>query len=223
MTSTGGHSCGVAAERLPVAMALHHDATAEPAIDVPEGVPTEFSSIDARVAVVRGLVEVYGPTTDVEVATQLAITPAQATAALEALEGEGTVLRGRFRAATIQPGTSADEQASAGIEWCHRRLLARIHRLTVEGLRRQIRPVDVPTFQRFLARHHGLHPDTQRTGSGGLFEVVGLLQGLDVPAGNWEADLLSRRLAGYRESWLDELTLSGEVGWGRLYPSAGAF
>ena len=223
VTTPGGHSCGVAAERLPVALALHQDATADPGIDVPEGVPTEFSSTGARVAAVRGLVEVCGPTTDAEVATQLAITPTQATAALEALEGEGTVLRGRFRATTTDPGTSDVQQTPAGVEWCHRRLLARIHRLTVEGLRRQIRPIDVPTFQRFLARHHGLHPGTQRTGSGGLFEVIGLLQGLDVPAGNWETDLLSKRLAGYRESWLDELTLSGEVGWGRLYPSAAAF
>ncbi len=218
VTAPDGHTAWVAAERLPAALALHKEAVVDPVIEVPEGVRTEFSSTEARVAIVRGLVEVCGPTTDREIATELAITASQAAAALEALEGEGTVLRGRFR--TVE-GEGLEKPDT--LEWCHRRLLARIHRLTVEGLRRQIRPVDVPTFQRFLARHHGLHPGTQRTGPAGLFEVVGMLQGLDVAAGSWETDLLSSRLAGYRESWLDELTLSGEVGWGRLYPSAGAF
>ena len=211
------HTAWVAAERLPAAVAMYDNPTLDPLLTAPDGVRTDYTSTDARLAAVRGLVEICGPTTDEEIAGELSMTCSQASAALEALEGEGTVLRGRFRPAEDRP----DGQSQT--EWCHRRLLARIHRLTVEGLRRQIRPVDVPTFQRFLARHHGRHPGTQRSGPGGLFEVVGMLQGLDVPAGSWEADLLASRLTGYRESWLDELTLSGEVGWGRLYPSAGAF
>lgn len=219
VTAADGHTAWVAAERLPVALAYYKEAAVDPVIEVPEGVRTECSSIDARVAIVRGLVEVCGPTTEGEIAAELAMTTSQAAAALEALEGEGTVLRGRFRT-VAGPGEGLEKPDT--VEWCHRRLLARIHRLTIEGLRRQIRPVDVATFQRFLARHHGLHPGTQRTGTGGLFEVLGMLQGLDVAAGSWESDLLSSRLTGYRESWLDELTLSGEVGWGRLYPSAGA-
>ena len=88
------------------------------------------------------------------------------------------------------------------------------------GLRREIEPVDVPTFLRFLIRHHGLVGNSQPTGTNGLFEVLGRLQGLDLPAAVWEEEILARRLNGYQSGWLDELCLTGEIGWGRLYPPA---
>ena len=97
-------------------------------------------------------------------------------------------------------------------------MLARIHRLTLEGLRKQIEPVSVDVFIRFLARHHGLMPGTKRGGTNGLFEVIAQLQGLDIPAVAWERDLLPARLEGYEAAWLDELCLTGEVGWGRMFP-----
>jgi ATP-dependent helicase Lhr and Lhr-like helicase len=97
-------------------------------------------------------------------------------------------------------------------------LLARIHRLTVQGLRKEIEPVGVDVFVRFLARHHGLLPSERRSGENGLFEAIAMLQGLDVPAVCWERDLLPARVSGYRPEWLDELCLTGEMGWGRLFP-----
>jgi len=45
-----------------------------------------------------------------------------------------------------------------------------------------------------------------------------MLQGLDIPAVCWERDILPLRLEKYRSEWLDELCLSGEIGWGRLFP-----
>ncbi len=136
----------------------------------------------------------------------------QAETALEALEGEGIVLRGRFTPSAEPPSTEAP------IEWCHRRLLARIHRLTIDGLRKQIQPVDVATFWRFLARHQGLMPDAKKSGANGLFDVLAMLQGIDAPAVSWERDLLPVRVAAYQPQWLDDLCLAGEIGWGRLFP-----
>ncbi|HBN77863.1 MAG TPA: DEAD/DEAH box helicase, partial [Planctomycetaceae bacterium] len=104
-------------------------------------------------------------------------------------------------------------------EWCHRRLLARIHRLTLEGLRKQIEPVDVATYMRFLFRHHGFHPSTRREGAEGLYETITQLQGFDLPAGYWERDLLKYRVRDYSSTWLDELCMTGEISWGRLYPN----
>lgn len=208
----GGRVAWMAAERVPAVMALFPDTVLDPPLEPPPGVRLDYSGIEARVATVRGLVESSGPITSTEVASELALSDSQIEAALEALEGEGIVLRGRFR-----------PDAPSGTEWCHRRLLARIHRLTIEGLRQQIRPVEADVLIRFLARHHGLTPGTQRTGPAGLYEVIGMLQGLDLPAGCWEGELLETRLAGYRQGWLDEICLSGEVGWGRLYPSAPVF
>ena len=59
----------------------------------------------------------------------LALCEDDVTLALHRLESEGQVLRGMFR-----PG-------SQELEWCDRRLLQRIHRLTVGRLRREIEPL----------------------------------------------------------------------------------
>ncbi|MGD9856574.1 MAG: hypothetical protein AB7U20_16630 [Planctomycetaceae bacterium] len=235
-TLADGRRGWVAAERLPAVQAMFPLGIYDPPLSIPEGVRTDWTSAEARVTAVRGLMEVAGPVTAEDVARQTGITADQADAALEALEGEGVVLRGHFMRAergerreesgegTIRPlertTPSAQPASPPPIEWCHRRLLARIHRLTVAGLRREIEPVDVPTFVRFLTRHQAVLPGSRRQGVNGLFEVVSQLQGLDVPAIAWEREVLSQRVDGYRGEWLDELCLTGEVGWGRLYPPA---
>src|SRR5690348_6432283 len=45
-----------------------------------------------------------------------------------------------------------------------------------------------------------------------------MLQGLDLPAIVWERDLFPALIEKYRPDQLAELCLTGEVGWGRLYP-----
>lgn len=163
---------------------------------------------------VRGLLETCGPITTAAVAAGIGITVSQADAALESLEGEGILLRGKFT-----PGRSnLAETTQQPMEWCHRRLLSRIHRLTMDGLRRQIEPVTVDVFMRFLFRHHGIIESHRREGSNGLFEAIGQLQGLDLPSVAWERDILPLRVTGYHSEWLDELCLTGEVGWMRLFP-----
>jgi ATP-dependent helicase Lhr and Lhr-like helicase len=212
--SDGTHRLAwISAERLPAALAIFPDVSPVPPITAPATVRHDWTSVDARVAMVRGLMEICGPTTGLVVAERLSITPSQATAALEALEGEGVVLRGRF---TPQDELNAGTQPP--LEWCHRRLLARIHRLTIDGLRKQIQPVDVRTFWRFVSRHQGLIAGARKTGANGLFDVIALLQGIDAPAICWERDLLPARISGYQPQWLDELCLAGDVGWGRLFP-----
>ena len=213
LTVTGDASfeAVVAAERLPAALAMFPDATLSPVIEAPDGVRTDWNNVDARIATIRGLMEVSGPQTAEEVARRTGMTDRQAFVSLEALEGEGIVLRGKFRES--RNGESLDRT-----EWCHRRLLARIHRLTMDGLRRQIQPVTADVFLRFLTEHHGLARNSQRAGSDGLFEVISILQGIDLAASSWEASILPSRVRGYKPEWLDELCLTGEVGWGRLFP-----
>ncbi len=204
----------IPAERLPAVLAIFPEVRPEPAIVAPRGVRHDWESTDARLNVVRGLVEVCGPTTATAIARETGITAAQADVSLEALEGEGAVLRGRF----TPPDETAVDNNATEIEWCHRALLARIHRLTLDGLRKQVEPVGVDVFLRFLSRQHGLLPETKRAGANGLFEVIAMLEGLDIPAVCWERDILPARLADYRPELLDELCLTGEVAWGRLYP-----
>jgi len=128
--------------------------------------------------------------------------------ALGALEHEGFVLRGRFT-----PGV-------AELEWCERRLLARIHRYTLDRLRQEIEPVTAADFMRFLLRWQRVTPDARAEGPDGLGAVLELLDGYEVPAGAWEADVLPARLGDYDPLWLDGLCLSGEIAWGQLSPAA---
>jgi len=117
------------------------------------------------------------------------------------------VLRGRFTPEAI---------AAEALEWCDRRLLARIHRRTLEGLRRLIEPVSAAVLIRFLLAWQHVKPGTQQHGRDGLQRVIERLQGYEIAAGAWERDVLTSRVAGYQPGWLDELCLSGEVTWGRL-------
>jgi len=59
-------------------------------------------------------------------------------------------------------------------------------------------------------------------GPRGVAEVLGQLAGFQVPAWAWEAHVLPSRVRGYRREWLDEITLSGEFAWGRLWGGAGS-
>ena len=132
------------------------------------------------------------------------------------------MLRGRFTPSETPEDFSGTSDAVAGaeIEWCHRRLLARIHRLTIDGLRKQIEPVGVATYWRFLAGHHGLLPEHPEIGANGLFDVITMLQGIDAPTVAWERDLLPSRVAAYQPQWLDELCLTGDVGLGSTLSDA---
>src|SRR5262249_26887662 len=150
-------------------------------------------------------------------------------AALEAVEAEGTVMRGRFTTDEPWPVGGGQRPISApdtrrpvtktpAIEWCERRLLARIHRRTLGGLRPQIQPVEPADHIRFLLRWHHLTPGTQWHGRAGLRKALGQLQGLELASALWERRILPARCDEYEPRWLDELSMSGELAWGRLCP-----
>jgi len=115
-----------------------------------------------------------------------------------------------------QPGAPALHDPET--EWCERRLLARIHRLTVATLRKQIEPVTAAQFMRWLMRWQHAAPGTQVQGERATLEVLRQLQGFEIPANAWERQILARRIANYDPKWLDQLCLTGAVGWGRLSP-----
>ncbi len=218
----------VATERLPAASAAFPESQCQPLVSVPAGVRQEWESTEARTAIIRGLLDTCGPLTVAELANQSGLTTSQTDAALMALEGEGIAMQGYFRIKdpnwdqSQDADSSNDNDTSATVtpdkEWCHRRLLARIHRLTLQGLRAQVQPVDTSLFIQFLTHHHGLAGEEKRSGTNGLFEVLSMLQGVDIPAICWERDILPARLNSYQCHELDELCFTGEIGWGRLYP-----
>ena len=169
-------------------------------------------------AIVLGWMESIGPTTGGELAARLHLAVNQVENALLRLESQGQVLRGRFRPNSAL-STQHSEPAGAGApEWCHRRLLARIHRLTIGRLRKEVEPVTAAEFMRFLFQWQHVSPGSRLHGEAGLLDVIAQLAGFEAAASAWEPHLLRARLAKYEPVLLDRLCLSGAVSWGRLSP-----
>ena len=152
-------------------------------------------------AVLRGRLEALGPV--IVGGSEPGISPDEEPLLLE-LERDGIVLRCRME------GRQA---------WCDRRLLARAHRYTVDRLRAEIEPVTAALFWRFLAVWQHAEEAHRLEGPRGVAEVVRQLAGFEVPAAAWEAGVLPSRVRGYRPDYLDQVILSGEFVWGRLWGS----
>ena len=194
----------VPAERLRQFEAVYPGAVIEPVIAPPASADQAWESEAALVELVRGRLEGQGPTTLAQLASTLGLSPERISAALTALEVEGFALAGFFT-----PGGSERE-------WCERRLLARIHRYTVNRLRAEIEPVSARDFLRFLFEWQGVSADAKREGAQALDVVVEQLAGFEAPAAAWEASILPTRLSDYEPSLLDDACLSGRIAWARL-------
>jgi len=173
-------------------------------------------------AILQGWMESIGPTTTAELAERLRLPVTAVDAAMVRLESQGQVLRGRFRPATsirhVRSEICDSGEAQASPEFCHRRLLARIHRLTIGRLRKEVEPVTAAEFMRFLLQWQHVASGSRQHGEAGLLEVVKQLAGFEAAASSWDAQLLRVRMAKYEPELLDRLCLSGAVSWGRLSP-----
>jgi ATP-dependent Lhr-like helicase len=197
----------VAVERLPMLVAIYPGVAPTTLQEVPiEFTERDWTREEALIELVRGQLQGLGPVTATHLALRLGIAQNALDLALTALEGEGFAMRGRFT------------QDPSDTEWCERRLLARIHRYTVERLRAEIEPLPAADFLRFLFRWQGLTSDPRPEGPQALAAVVEQLEGFEAAAAAWEADILPARLQHYDPEWLDSLCLSGRVLWARLTP-----
>jgi ATP-dependent Lhr-like helicase len=178
---------------------------------MPERLRKSWTPEDAARELVRGRMEVLGPMTARRLADSLRLREtALIDGALLALEGEGKLLRGRFA-----PGTET-------LEWCDRRLLARIHRYTLNRLRAEIEPVSAADFMRFLLHWQHVASETRLKGAEGLAAAISQLDGFELPAGAWEQDVLAARVQDYEPGFIDRLCLSGRMAWGRVTPANGS-
>ncbi|MGO8796916.1 MAG: DEAD/DEAH box helicase [Candidatus Sulfotelmatobacter sp.] len=224
-----GRPYWVAAERAKAFSRLFPDARFEPALTEVDGaVPARE---DALLTLVTGWMSHSGPVTASQLGDSLGIAASEISGALLRMEASGTVLRGNFTGAASRAelalslpkgvpaphnGNLKDQEQEP--EWCERRLLARIHRLTVATLRKQIEPVTAAQFMQWLLQWQHVAPGTQVAGERGTLEVLRQLQGFEIPANAWERQVLARRVTDYDPKWLDQLCLTGAVGWGRLSP-----
>jgi len=200
----------VAAERSKSFAALFPNATFDTSLSVPD--TATASRDDVLLTAITGWMSHIGPTTALQLGDLLGLPTTDIDKALLRLEATGSILRGNFTGPRSSPDGAPQE------EWCDRRLLARIHRLTLGTLRKQIEPVTAAQFMRWLLRWQHVVPGTQVLGERGTLEILNQLQGFEIPANAWERQILARRIADYDPKILDQLCLTGAVGWGRLSP-----
>ncbi len=198
----------VAAERLAEMHTLYLQAALQPLIEAPVDAAAAEAG-DALRVLVRSRLSGLGPVPAAQLAAQVQLPLADVAAALLALQGEGSVLQGRF-----SPGAEVDE-------WCERHLLARIHRYTLKRLRQEIEPVEPRDFMRFLFEWQRVAPTARVSGPDALAGVLAQLEGYEAAAAVWESDLLPARVGDYASGWLDDLCTAGRTLWTRLRPVVG--
>lgn len=169
-------------------------------------------------AVLRGHLDISGPLTAAALAGRCGLSPSSVAIGLAVLEHDGFALQGAF----TDPEAAASPET---VEWCARRLLARMHSYSRKTRRQNVEPVSAQDFMRFLMRWQHVAPDTQLRGRVGIRLAIEQLQGYEAGAATWEPEILRRRITDYQPALLDRLCLDGEVTWLRLsawQPGAGA-
>ncbi len=197
-------SLWVALERLTCLRAIYPQAGLFPPLQALPGFDEAWEPDEAVLEVIRARLSAFGPLPLHAIAQPLDLPIAQVTQALARLESEGYVLRGQF---------SPDAREE---EWCERHLLARIHRYTVKSLRREIEPVALQDFMRFLFDWQHLSAANQGQGAAVLPAIVAQFEGFPAAASAWDSDILPARIKGYSSTWLDDLCRSGKLVWTRL-------
>lgn len=169
----------------------------------PSGLPAVFLEPveDALTGLVARYARTHGPFPAGDLADRFGIARGAAEAALAGLEASGAVVRGEMR-----PGGS-------GREWCDAEVLRRLRRASLAVLRKEVEPADPAAMGRFLPAWHGIDRPPAAPGADGLRDVIARLQGIALPAAQWETETLPRRLGAYSPAWLDQLAAAGEVVW----------
>ena len=201
----GAREFWMTAERLPLLTTIYETMQVDPVITSPNSAQQQTGERSIAIReLLRGRMEVSGPITAKQLQSILGLPESDIDVGLLGLESEGFVLRGKFHPNAIEQ------------EWCDRRLLARIHRLTIDRLRAEIRPVSAQDFYRFLFAWQQVDSEHRAEGPEGLQSVLEQLDGCELPLASWESAVLTTRVSDYDPEWLDRLCSSGRVGWGRL-------
>ena len=156
-------------------------------------------------AILLGRLEGLGPVFEDD--PRIGLRGEEKTLLLE-LEKDGAILRTRLDGKTA---------------WCERRLLARIHRSTIDRLRREIEPVSAGEFLQFLACWQHVDAEYPAGGPARRGRSADAARRIrSAGAGLGKAHILPNRVRDYQREWLDEVTMSGEFAWGRLWGGAGS-
>ena len=160
-----------------------------------EPVPRALEGLLARYA------RTHGPFRAADAAARLGASAGLTQETLALMEAEGLLVRGQMR-----PGGRGDE-------WCDPEVLRRLRRMSMARLRREVEPTDPEVLARFLPQWQRIDRPDQPPGPDALRDVISGLQGIALPAAQWEAETFPRRLGSYSPAWLDQLAAAGEITW----------
>jgi ATP-dependent Lhr-like helicase len=215
MVKIGDSSAWIAAERLNDAQLLWPESIRRDATNN-DATEAALSRERATMQLVQGWLQLLGPVTAAHLAEIVSLHPRSLHQALLKMEMQGLAMRGVFE----HPRPAEDQPFQ--IEWSERRILHRIHRLTVRSLRQRTEPVSATMFMRWLLEWHRISRPSDKTSSSSgeeaVLAAIEQLEGFEAPAAEWERSLLPARVPNYDPRWLDNLCLAGIVGWGRLSP-----
>jgi len=196
---TGSATIWIASERLHEFQAILINGSFEMA-------PPPFFSISESdnplLEIIRSRLEGLAIITAKKLAEPLNISVSKIDQVLLLLEQEGFIIRGNFT------------HQQADTEWCERRLLARIHRYTINHLRHEIEPVSVADYMHFLFDWQGLLDKGEGTES--LAHVLQQLEGCSFSASAWQDGVIPARIKNFSIDMLDNLCSSGRFSWLRL-------
>jgi ATP-dependent Lhr-like helicase len=213
---------------------LYRDALGCPP---PGGLPSVFTADvpDALVKLVARYARTHGPFTGEELFERYRV---DGTSALRELERSGELVQGELR-----PGGRAREWCDVQVLRRLRRASLAALRKEIEPVDERALSAFMPSWQgidrwRQGSERRGGGPPREAPERGGhaagqsrrttawgvqgathaggverLREALVALQGLALPVGAWERDVLARRTGSYSPSWLDALCASGEVVW----------
>ncbi|HUQ39253.1 MAG TPA: DEAD/DEAH box helicase [Acidimicrobiales bacterium] len=178
-------------------------------VQEPRGVPQAFLEPveDAPLQLVRRWARTHGPFTAAEPAARFGLPVERVETLLAQLVADGVVVRGAFR----PEGTER--------EWCDNEVLRLLRQRSLAALRREVEPAEAETLARFLPAWHGVGSDARDLDR--LYEVIGQIQGVALPASVLERDVLAARVADYSPRLLDDLVAAGEVMWVGVAPLPG--
>ena len=166
-----GLECWVASERVAFVDALCADASTQ----------VELQRRSRFASAFKGGSRFFGPVTTNEISpNNFSLDPKMVLQAFLSLETQGLLMRGSFER------TAATDELDT--EWCERRILQRIHKLTIATRRRQVEPVSPAKFMQWLLGWQHLAPQTQVSGRDGLLGAISKTGG----------DLKRPRLSGRR-------------------------
>lgn len=200
--TANGQVLWVSLQRAGEILSVAPGATIEPAKLVTDSMSSIDPEINLRELLHSRLVGL-GPATAEQLATAMGLTAEQVEPALTALETQGIVMRGAF-----DPKVNGDC-------WCHRHLVARLARLSIQTARRRPLPlVSKEIFQYSVLSRQELFELGE--GPEVVARVLSQNRGFHAPLGLWERSILPARVHGYSPADLDVLIAGGRFLCGRL-------